>query len=1047
MSTVAFDHKDRFRRSVDPLGRISEWNLNDANREAVLRHSSGEALALGFDQAGRLTRMVDPAGRRYGFEYAESFDAVTAFSNARDVPIRFERDAKANLTALRYADGKSEGFGYGPRGELIRWQSPLGHALQFGYDEHGLLIRKNYASGKRVEFQYDRLYNVTNITEVFGNERRVMTLDYDALGRLTRLTDTSGRAVEYGYDAAGRRSWLRTHDGFELNYQYDAEGRLARLANQAGATVAEYQYDAAGRLTSRRLAYGGLTTYAYDQASQLLRVQNQAPDKTTLSQFDYQYDASGWRVRVGMREAVLTLGYDQAGQVVWASNSVHGATQYAYDPAGNRVSQVREGETMDYTVNPLDQYTSAGQDTLTYDAAGNLAGRKRGAETWSYAYDEESRLVGMTGPGGNWQFEYDALGQQVASVHDGKRTEYLLDPFGLGQVIGEYDGAGQAIAHYAHGLGLVSRVDAQGRSAYYYFDGQGNTSELVSEQGGVLNQYGYGVFGEPVAWNETTPNAFCFVGEWGVMHAGAGLYYMRARHYDSGLGRFLQRDPVGINGGFNLYQYARNNPCLWTDPEGTQVDNLQLALDEAERYRSGKYLEEVANKTKDAAIYGAKKTATIIGVVKSPIIKGTKAYMDQFHPHEWYAIKETVWWMVNPFNKIEYVFDTLFGSSQGPDACGSSAGTKKECSRVATTSTTVVGSEDPNDITGPAGYGEQSYIVEGLTMRYLIRFENKTNATAAAQVVVVTNLLSSTLDWGTFELGDMGFGSAVVLVPSGRDHYATRVDAVGSLGVFVDISAELDPTNGMVLWTFRSIDPVTGGEPEDPFAGFLPPNINAPAGEGWVRYSIRPRPDIAQAAVIPALASIVFDTNEKIDTPTYRNTIDRFAPTSAVQPLPAQSPPQFVVSWSGQDLNGAGVASYDIYVSTNAGPFGLWQAGTIQTSNTFNGSFGTTYHFFSVARDYLGQLEAPPSSPDATTTIGVPTTRPELSIALVGGFTEITLRGETGKSYDLQVASNLATPNPWTTATKITLITPTQTWRETQPANQPQRLYRAVQSP
>ncbi len=359
----------------------------------------------------------------------------------------------------------------------------------------------------------------------------------------------------------------------------------------------------------------------------------------------------------------------------------------------------------------------------------------------------------------------------------------------------------------------------------------------------------------------------------------------------------------------------------------------------------------------------------------------------------------------------------------------------------------MVGSSDPNDITGPAGYGQQSYIIEDLTMRYLIRFENKTNATAAAQVVVITNLLSSTLDWGTFELGDLGFGTTAVRVPNGRNRYATRIDAVGALGVFVDISAELHPTNGMVLWTFRSIDPVTGGEPEDPYAGFLPPNTNAPAGEGWIRYSIRPRQDIAQAAVIPALASIVFDTNEKIDTPTYRNTIDRLAPTSAVQPLPVQSPPQFVVTWSGLDLNGAGMASYDIYVSTNGGPFGLWQAGTTQTSSTFNGQSGTTYQFFSVARDYLGQLEAPPSSADATTTIAVPTTRPELTIALVGGFIEVTLRGDTGKSYELQVAPNLDTPNPWTTMTKITLNSPAETWRETQPADQPQRFYRALESP
>jgi hypothetical protein len=53
------------------------------------------------------------------------------------------------------------------------------------------------------------------------------------------------------------------------------------------------------------------------------------------------------------------------------------------------------------------------------------------------------------------------------------------------------------------------------------------------------------------------------------MDDGDGLFFMGHRHYDAATGRFLQRDPVGIHGGLNLYAYAANNPVNAIDPEGT----------------------------------------------------------------------------------------------------------------------------------------------------------------------------------------------------------------------------------------------------------------------------------------------------------------------------------------------------------------------------------------------------------------------------------------------------------------------------------------------
>lgn len=46
------------------------------------------------------------------------------------------------------------------------------------------------------------------------------------------------------------------------------------------------------------------------------------------------------------------------------------------------------------------------------------------------------------------------------------------------------------------------------------------------------------------------------------------MYYYRARYYDAHIGRFVSEDPIGIDGGINLYVYVENNPVNYVDPLG-----------------------------------------------------------------------------------------------------------------------------------------------------------------------------------------------------------------------------------------------------------------------------------------------------------------------------------------------------------------------------------------------------------------------------------------------------------------------------------------------
>ena len=290
----------------------------------------------------------------------------------------------------------------------------------------------------------------------------------------------------------------------------------------------------------------------------------------------------------------------------------------------------------------------------------------------------------------------------------------------------------------------------------------------------------------------------------------------------------------------------------------------------------------------------------------------------------------------------------------------------------------VVQSGDPNDMYA-GGFGPQGWISGGHKIPYTIDFENMPTAAASVAQVVITDQLSANLDWSTFQLQQIYFNDVEIQVPPNLQNYTTQVH-VGTDPNPVDVTAAFNPDTGVVTWTMTSINPVTGQEVTDPLAGFLPPDNADFDGSGLVSYTVDPEPGLPSDTQITSQASIVFDVNAAMETPHTLNTVDITPPTSSVQALPAkESQASFTVSWSGQDLlpndsQGAGIASYNVYVSEDGGPFTLWQSATTANSATFSGQFGDTYSFYTVAADNVGNVQPPPAAAQTTTyLVGLPT--------------------------------------------------------------------------
>ncbi len=284
---------------------------------------------------------------------------------------------------------------------------------------------------------------------------------------------------------------------------------------------------------------------------------------------------------------------------------------------------------------------------------------------------------------------------------------------------------------------------------------------------------------------------------------------------------------------------------------------------------------------------------------------------------------------------------------------------------------------DPNDKVGALGVDDARFLSGDTLLPYAVFFENLQTATAAAQEVTITDQLDvDRLDLDTLSLGPISFGTLTITPPPGLSEYTGGVDLRPRSDLLVTVDARLDKSTGRLTWRFASIDPDTLQLTEDALAGFLPPNVNPPEGDGSVVFTVQPKPGLPTGTEIRNRATIVFDVNPPIDTPEWRNTIDATPPQSHVLPLPrTQTDTAFPVRWEGSD-EGAGIGDFTIYVSEDGGAFTPLVSSTTDTSLVFTGQDGKTYAFCSISRDLTGTVEekdCAAADVDATTTIS---TRP-----------------------------------------------------------------------
>ena len=553
VTNVAFDISGNLLSRVDPLGHTATFtydaNGNLKTGSATLINDAGSSSELTssfeYDPNGNVNRVTDPLARIT--RLVSNFRGqMTQKTDALNATVHFAYGAAGcascggggeKLTSVTDQAGSTTSFLYDKRGLLTTETDPLQKSRSYTYNEAGRLSSKTDRNNLTTTYLYDATGNPTHIdypdgstvVNTFDALEHLKTMQdslgttsftYDGAGRVLSATDPDGFTLSYLYDAAGNLTHMTYPDGSIVDYAYDSANRLTGVT--FGADQASYTYDVAGRLTSFTHFNGIITSFTYDSANRLTGISSAA------ASYVFTLDAAGNRTRVESNEPL-------------ECSLTAGATDYVYNSSKNRLQ-------------------SAGGISFIYNDEGELSG----AGTTAYQFDSVHRLTGI---GNSTTFTYDGAGRRLKAIRSGVETRYIVDPFG--NVVAEADATGQITRKYIYGIGLLALETEDSQLFCYHFNGTGHTVALTDLSQNIVNAYSYEPFGEIANEQETIPQPFKFVGKCGVMAEEGGLYFMRARYYDSTTGRFISEDPIGFGGGdTNLLAYVSNNPINWIDPDG-----------------------------------------------------------------------------------------------------------------------------------------------------------------------------------------------------------------------------------------------------------------------------------------------------------------------------------------------------------------------------------------------------------------------------------------------------------------------------------------------
>jgi RHS repeat-associated protein len=266
----------------------------------------------------------------------------------------------------------------------------------------------------------------------------------------------------------------------------------------------------------------------------------------------------------------------------------YAGTSYRYDERGNMTERVRNGWRTVFEWDGFNRMTAATDQsgittTFSYDALGRRLSKSSGDTTTLFGWDgdvlafesTQSSLAIEEGGAHGWSVHYIHEPNSFVPLMQVRRASAMaLSETTDAKALMEANGGVYDIEQDPLWNGEQRQVPPafdRREMAFYQCDHLGTPQELTDHEGSVAWSAQYKAWGEArEAISEAGRragfrNPIRFQGQY--WDEETGLHYNRYRYFDPRIGRFLSKDPVGLEGGINVYSYA-SNPVEWVDPTG-----------------------------------------------------------------------------------------------------------------------------------------------------------------------------------------------------------------------------------------------------------------------------------------------------------------------------------------------------------------------------------------------------------------------------------------------------------------------------------------------
>jgi RHS repeat-associated protein len=576
-TSITYDVNGNVTMTQTPT-MVNTWDYDALNRVTWHKDGNGNADTKGYDNVGNNTS--ERAATNVGSGRVFVSHNLLSIENNDDFGRKlYWYDLSDNLGAMSHVFrtcnyGLIDQAGRSPQAYCTAISgSPAPGLLmndQYTYDKsaYGNLdqVVTNTSNGVSTYYTYDLFHRVTRKTQA---NKTISTWGYAA----------NQQSVNYSYTGNGSLTHMTYPSGNLVDYSYDNNGVLNNIKLNNQPLINNIAFDGANRLNGFNWGQGGSWQQTQGEDNLIQQVSSSGSGGNVFLE-TYQYDLDG-RIKSKLlnNSSTFTYGYDNNSQLKSEGVSGSYSVNYNYDNNGNRTllnssgSSGYDASTVNYTypwANHLGNWTKNGVgQPVGFGGTGILVSTYKGSADYDYANRrrQESAVPGSTQYTGQY-FDYNHKNERTFRGGSSIDRQYVYDE--SSHLIGEYGLTGTMIVEYVWlGDRPIAAIYAGNRIVYLVTDNQNKPRRGIdASTQQVVWQWDPDAFGVKQPIGSVTIN-LRFPGQY--YDQQSGLYYNHNRYYNPELGRYMEPDPIGLDGGLNPYSYAGNNPVNNVDPSGLSM--------------------------------------------------------------------------------------------------------------------------------------------------------------------------------------------------------------------------------------------------------------------------------------------------------------------------------------------------------------------------------------------------------------------------------------------------------------------------------------------